>query len=44
VEYSLTDLGRALTPALDSLGKWGHRVWLANGSPKEPNEQSENIY
>jgi len=35
VEYSLTDLGRALTPALDTLGKWGHQVWLANGSPGE---------
>lgn len=33
VEYSLTELGRALTPALDSLGEWGHTVWLANGSP-----------
>jgi len=35
VEYSLTDLGRALTPALDTLGEWGHQVWLANGSPAE---------
>lgn len=38
VEYSLTELGRALTPALDSLGEWGHRVWLANGSPEVPAE------
>ena len=38
VEYSLTELGRALTPALDSLGEWGHRVWLANGSPEAPAE------
>jgi DNA-binding HxlR family transcriptional regulator len=35
VEYSLTELGRGLTPALDALGGWGHRVWLANGSPAE---------
>ena len=35
VEYSLTDLGRALTPALNSLGRWGHQVWLANGSPAQ---------
>jgi DNA-binding HxlR family transcriptional regulator len=35
VEYSLTDLGRALTPALDTLGKWGHKVWRANGSPQK---------
>jgi DNA-binding HxlR family transcriptional regulator len=34
VEYSLTDLGRGLAPALDTLGEWGHRVWLANGSPE----------
>lgn len=32
VEYSLTELGRALTPALDTLGRWGHKVWRANGS------------
>ena len=36
VEYSLTELGRALTPAIDSLGEWGHQVWLANGSPEQP--------
>ena len=36
VEYSLADLGRALTPVLDTLGNWGHQVWLANGSPAEP--------
>ena len=36
VEYSLTELGRALTPALDMLGRWGHRVWLADGSPAQP--------
>jgi DNA-binding HxlR family transcriptional regulator len=35
VEYSLTELGRALTPALVTLGQWGHQVWLANGSPAE---------
>lgn len=35
VEYKLTELGRALTPALDTLGEWGHKVWLANGSPEE---------
>ena len=39
VEYSLTDLGRALTPALEKLGKWGHQVWLANGSPAEEERQ-----
>ena len=33
VEYSLTELGRALTPALDTLGEWGHQIWLANASP-----------
>lgn len=38
VEYSLTDLGRALTSALDTLGEWGHQVWLANGSPVGPEE------
>jgi DNA-binding HxlR family transcriptional regulator len=42
VEYSLTDLGRALTPALDSLAQWGHQVWLANGSPQVPDELPEN--
>jgi DNA-binding HxlR family transcriptional regulator len=36
VEYSLTDLGRGLAPALDTLGRWGHRVWLADGSPMGP--------
>ena len=36
VEYSLTDLGRALTPALNTLGKWGHQVWLASGAPASP--------
>lgn len=33
VEYSLTQLGRDLKPALDSLGAWGHEVYLANGEP-----------
>lgn len=33
VEYSLTQLGRDLKPALDSLGTWGHEVYLANGEP-----------
>jgi len=33
VEYSLTNLGRALKPALNSLGEWGHQVWIANDSP-----------
>ena len=33
VEYSLSKLGRKLTPALDTLGEWGHQVWLANGKP-----------
>ena len=42
VEYSLTDLGRALTPALNSLAQWGHQVWLANGSPQVPDELPEN--
>ena len=42
VEYSLTDLGRALTPALDSLAQWGHQVWLANGSPQVTDELPEN--
>ena len=36
VEYSLTELGRALTPALETLGRWGHQVWLANGAPAGP--------
>ena len=26
VEYSLSELGRSLTPALDSLGEWGTKV------------------
>jgi len=38
VEYSLTDLGRALKPAIDTLGLWGHQVWLADGSPAEPKQ------
>ncbi|MCH4192034.1 MAG: winged helix-turn-helix transcriptional regulator [Butyrivibrio sp.] len=33
MEYSLSKLGRKLTPALDTLGEWGHQVWLANGKP-----------
>ena len=33
VEYSLSKLGRKLTPALDTLGEWGHQVWLAGGKP-----------
>jgi len=34
VEYSLTPLGARLTPALASLGDWGHEVWVANGGPQ----------
>ncbi len=29
VEYSLTELGKRLTPALDALGQWGEQVFLA---------------
>lgn len=35
VEYSLSKLGRKLTPALETLGEWGHQVWIANGRPGE---------
>lgn len=28
VEYSLSDIGKSLTPALKSLGKWGEQVYL----------------
>lgn len=30
VAYSLTAMGRELTPALQSLGEWGHRLYLKN--------------
>jgi len=39
VEYSLTDLGRALTPALETLGKWGHEVWVSNGCPDNSDKE-----
>ena len=41
VEYSLTALGRALTPALEQLGNWGHQVWLADGSPAEEDQTGD---
>jgi DNA-binding HxlR family transcriptional regulator len=27
VEYSLTELGRAVIPTIEQLGKWGEQVW-----------------
>ena len=30
VDYSLTEIGKELTPALESLGEWGHRLYLKN--------------
>lgn len=30
VEYSLTDLGKALDPALQALGSWGSRAYTRN--------------
>ena len=30
VEYALSDIGRNLTPALESLGEWGHQLYLLN--------------
>lgn len=30
VEYSLSDIGKALTPALETLGEWGHKLYLMN--------------
>jgi DNA-binding HxlR family transcriptional regulator len=32
VEYALTDMGRALSPALSELGAWA-RDWLAQATP-----------
>jgi DNA-binding HxlR family transcriptional regulator len=29
VEYSLTELGKAVIPTIDQLGKWGEEVWYA---------------
>ena len=34
VEYSLTSLGRALGPLLESMGEWGGRVIAKRTSPK----------
>lgn len=30
VEYSLSKIGKELTPALDSLGEWGRKLYLQN--------------
>ena len=30
VEYSLSQMGLQLTPALESLGQWGHQLYLLN--------------
>ena len=30
VEYSLSDIGKELSPALEALGKWGHQLYLLN--------------
>lgn len=30
VEYSLTDLGKAIDPALQALGKWGSKAYALN--------------
>ena len=35
VEYSLTELGKDLKPALENFGKWGAKVKLANLEEKE---------
>jgi len=35
VEYSLTKLGKELSVSLEALNDWGHKVWLANGSPTD---------
>jgi len=31
VEYSLTDIGKSLSPILDSMHKWGARYMMQNG-------------
>lgn len=30
VEYSLSEIGKELAPALDALGQWGHQLYLLN--------------
>ncbi|HJB91410.1 MAG TPA: winged helix-turn-helix transcriptional regulator [Candidatus Eisenbergiella merdigallinarum] len=30
VEYSLTDLGKAIDPALQALGNWGNKAYALN--------------
>lgn len=30
VEYSLSEIGKELTPALNSLGEWGRKLYLQN--------------
>ena len=33
VEYSLTDLGKAIDPALQALGNWGSKAYALNETP-----------
>jgi len=35
VEYSLTDLGKALAPVMDSLSTWGEHYWKIQ-NPQKP--------
>lgn len=35
VEYSLTDLGKAIDPALQALGNWGSKAYVQNNNIKD---------
>ncbi|HEX8548469.1 MAG TPA: helix-turn-helix domain-containing protein [Cytophagaceae bacterium] len=37
VEYSLTDFGKTLVPALDAIAKWGRELAAAKGTMEEIN-------
>lgn len=43
VEYSLTEIGRSLSPILDAMHKWGNKYRMLNGQKKAGKKKGDQV-